>query len=230
MCGRFTLRTPLTMLAQQFLFDLDDLPAGFTLTPRSNICPTQMIPAVRQLAEGSPRQLALLRWGLIPSWCKDSKGAAKLINARVETVAEKPSFRSAFARRRCLLLADGYYEWRSEGGRKIPHWFRRRDEQPFAFAGLWESWLVPDDDPLFDKTAADAGAGQRRLESATLITTTANELSAPIHDRMPVILHPDHYDLWLNPTTKDLSRLQSLLRPYPSDDLKVEPVESIHTP
>jgi putative SOS response-associated peptidase YedK len=230
MCGRFTLRTPLTVLAQKFLFDLGDLPAGFGLTPRSNVSPTQMIPAVRQLAEGAPRQLALLRWGLIPSWSKDSKGAAKLINARAETVAEKPSFRSAFARRRCLLLADGYYEWLAEGDRKVPHWFRRKDEGPFAFAGLWESWIVPEADPLFVKTPADETTGQRRLDSATIITTSANELSAHIHDRMPVILHPDHYELWLNPTTKDPARLQALLRPYPSDELKVEPVASITSP
>ena len=229
MCGRFTLRTPLTILAQQFLFDLGDLPRGFTLVPRANIAPTLMIAAVRQLAEGSPRELALLRWGLIPSWSRDSKGAAKLINARSETVAEKPSFRSAFARRRCLLLADGYCEWRKEGTRKVPYRFQRADGQPFAFAGLWEQWRVPPTDPLISKTTLDA-SGDAQLESATIITTSANELSAPIHDRMPVILHRDQYDLWLNPAATDQQRLLGMLRPYPSDELVVEPIDSVPTP
>jgi putative SOS response-associated peptidase YedK len=230
MCGRFTLRTPLTVLAQQFLFDLGELPADFALVPRMNIAPTLMIPAVRQRAEGAPRQLALVRWGLIPSWSKESKGAAKLINARAETVAEKPAFRSAFARRRCLLLADGFYEWRNEGTRKIPCWFRLRGERPFAFAGLWERWSIPPGDPLFAKAAIDEFSGERQLESATIITTNANELCAPIHDRMPVIVHPDHYNLWLSPATKDQQQLLKVLRPYPSDEMKTEPIDSIPTP
>src|SRR5262245_28428500 len=136
MCGRYTLRTPLNVLAQQFLFDLGGLPPDFTLAPRYNIAPTQTVAAVRRLEAGGERQLALLHWGLIPSWAKDAKLAASTINARGESVAEKPAFRSAFARRRCLILADGFLEWQAVGKKKQPLWFRMQDERAFAFAGL----------------------------------------------------------------------------------------------
>jgi putative SOS response-associated peptidase YedK len=228
MCGRYTLRTPLNVLAEQFLFDLSDLPADFTLVPRGNISPTQMIAAVRRPAEGSPRVLAWLRWGLIPSWSKDAKIAARLINARSETLAEKPSFRTPFAKRRCLILADGYYEWVTEGKKKIPHLFRRQDGQPFAFAGLWESWQVPEGDPL-ERLARPGIDGHPRLETATIVTTSANELSAQIHDRMPVILPAEAYDLWLDPAITDTKQLTNLLQPFPSGELKVEPIEKVPT-
>jgi putative SOS response-associated peptidase YedK len=227
MCGRYTLRTPLNVLAQQFLFELTALPPGFDLQPRSNISPTQMIPIVRRPAEQGPRLLALARWGLIPSWSKDAKSAAKLINARSETLAEKPSFRTAFKKRRCLILADGYYEWKTDGQRKIPHWFRRQDEEPFAFAGLWESWRVPPGDPLERLAIPGKDDGQPRLETATIITTAANELSAGIHDRMPVILPASAYDQWLNPAFQEPGPLTDMLRPFPADELKVEPLESV---
>ena len=229
MCGRYTLRTPLNMLAQQFLFELGDLPADFSLPPRQNIAPTQMIAAVRRPAEGSSRQLAWVRWGLIPSWSKDAKTAARMINARSETLAEKPSFRTAFARRRCLILADGYYEWLTEGKKKIPHRFSRQDDQPFAFAGLWESWRVPEGDPL-ERLARPGKDGHLRLETATIITTSANELSAHIHDRMPVILPASAHDLWLDPTIDDTKQLTHLLQPFPAGELKVEALESVPTP
>ena len=152
-----------------------------------------------------------------------------MINARSETLAEKPSFRTAFAKRRCLILADGYYEWLTEGKKKTPQLFRRQDERPFAFAGLWESWRVPAGDPL-EKLARPGHDGYPRLETATIITTSANELSAPIHDRMPVILPEEVYDLWLDPTITDTKQLANLLQPYPSSKLKVEPLERVPTP
>src|SRR6478752_2769946 len=140
MCGRFNLRTPLTVLAQQFLFELGDLPQDDWQQVGDNICPTQDVAVVRQPVASGRRELALLHWGLIPSWAKDKKIASSLINARCETVAEKNSFRTALARRRCLILADGFYEWKKEGKQKSPFLFQSKDERPFAFAGLWERW------------------------------------------------------------------------------------------
>jgi putative SOS response-associated peptidase YedK len=216
MCGRFTLRTPLSVLAEQFLFDLGEVPTDFGLVPRYNIAPTQTIVAVRQPAEGAPRQLALLHWGLIPSWAKDAKLASSMINARSETLAEKPAFRTAFARRRCLILADGYYEWQAVGKKKLPLLFHRRDGRPFAFAGLWERWRGP----------AGLDGDAPPLESCTIVTTAASELSAHVHDRMPAILDPVDYDLWLDPAVQDKSRLLGLLRPYTGDELVAEPVST----
>jgi putative SOS response-associated peptidase YedK len=210
MCARYTLRTPLSVLSQQFLFDLGDLPPELTLAPRYNVAPTQTVAVVRPDREGR-RQLALLRWGLIPIWAKDTKIASSLINARAETVAEKPAFRTGFARRRCLVLADGYFEWKKVGKQKQPLYFRMRDERPFAFAGLWECWRGP------DRTA------EQPLETCTIITTQANELSAEIHDRMPVILDERDYDRWLEPAS-DPAELQGVLHPYPAGQMKAEPV------
>jgi putative SOS response-associated peptidase YedK len=210
MCGRFTLRTPLTVLSQQFLFDLDAAIGQLPQQPRYNIAPTQAIAAVRA-APGGGRALAALHWGLIPSWAKDCKIASSLINARGETVAEKPAFRSAFARRRCLILADGFFEWKKVGKRKQPYYYRLRDGRPFAFAGLWESWR------------GAAGAAGPPLESGTIITTTANELCRPLHDRMPVILEACDYDRWLNPGAAK-EDLIPLLTPYPADAMQVDPV------
>lgn len=213
MCARYTLRTPLSVLMQQFLFELGDFPPAFTLAPRYNIAPMQTVAAVRRMEPARPRQLALLHFGLIPSWAKEAKIAASMINARGETVAEKPAFRAAFTRRRCLVLADGYFEWKAVGKQKQPLYFRRRDERPFAFAGLWEQWRGPDRE-----------ANQPPLESCTIITTTANELAAEVHDRMPVILDEADYDLWLDPSMTDKERLVPRLTPFPADEMKFEPV------
>jgi putative SOS response-associated peptidase YedK len=213
MCGRFTLRTPLTVLSQQFLFDLSELPADLTFAPRYNIAPTQTVAVVRQPAAGRPRRLALLHWGLVPSWSKDLKRAAGMINARAETVAEKPAFRAALTRRRCLVLADGFYEWKKAGKAKQAFCFRLRDERPFAFAGLWEYWR------------GTAGSAGPPLESCTIVTTTANEVCAPIHERMPVILAAADYGLWLDPSVNDLQRLVALLQPYRAEDMKGDPVD-----
>jgi putative SOS response-associated peptidase YedK len=149
----------------------------------------------------------MLHWGLIPSWAKDAKMGARLINARAETVAEKPAFRSAFRQRRCLVLADGFYEWQQqeEKKQKQPFYFHLREKQAFAFAGLWEHWQ-------------DDAAGEE-IESCTLLTTEANELMEPIHNRMPVILDPKDYDLWLDPKVKNSELLQPLLRPYATEEM-----------
>ena len=211
MCGRYTLRTPLTVLSQQFLFELGNVPVE-RVVPRYNVAPTQTVVAVRQPEPGGKRELALLHWGLIPSWAKDTKMASSMINARSETVAEKPAFRTAFARRRCLILSDGFYEWKKEGKQKLPYYFQLKGERPFAFAGLWERWRGP------DKSSAEP------LESCTIVTTEANELCRPFHERMPVILEPADYDAWLDPNLTDSQQLLPLLGPVPADEMQTRPV------
>lgn len=195
MCGRYTLHVP-----TRALMDLFDLPEVPDLLPRYNVAPSQEVPVVRQ--PGETRELTLLRWGLIPFWSKDPKGGPTPINARADSASEKPAFRQAFRRHRCLLPADGFYEWKKEGTKKQPVLFRMRDEGPFAFAGLWDRWEGPD--------------GQI-IQSCTLLTTEPNALVAPVHDRMPVILPPEAYALWLDPTETDPARVQPLLRPYPAE-------------
>jgi putative SOS response-associated peptidase YedK len=205
MCGRYTLRTPAREIAE--VFDLAEVPE---LTPRFNIAPTQPVPAVRLAPDGGGRELTSFRWGLIPSWADDPSIGNRMINARAETVAGKPAFRHSVRAKRCLIVSDGFYEWRKLNGRKQPYYIRMKDDHPFAFAGLWEEW------------GRDAGA----IRSCTIITTDANELMAPIHDRMPVIVHPSDYGLWLDPAVSDPGRLQPLLRPYAANDEArcIEPV------
>lgn len=154
----------------------------------------------------------MLRWGLIPSWAKDPRIGNQCINAKAETVAEKPSFRSAFKKRRCLVIATGFYEWQVQAHAKQPMWIGLKSRRPFAFAGLWEQWQPPD------------GAV---IESCTIITTTPNDLMAPIHNRMPVILAPPSYDQWLDPAFQHIEPLNALLRPYPSEELTVCPVSTL---
>ncbi|MCU0623138.1 MAG: SOS response-associated peptidase [Gemmatimonadaceae bacterium] len=179
MCGRFTLTDPTRL-------DAEAIGAALVvpLTPRFNIAPTQAVPLVRQ-REGGGRELVLARWGLIPSWAKDAAIGNKLANARGETLAEKPSFRTAWKRRRGLVLADGFYEWQPLPGEKVkqPWWIHRRDGAPFAFGALWETWHPPE--------------GGDPVVSCTLVTTTPNALMAPIHDRMPVILSWSEAGQWL---------------------------------
>jgi putative SOS response-associated peptidase YedK len=203
MCGRFTLWTPAGRLAERF--DLSSMP---DLKPRYNVAPTQSVAAVRVAAEGG-REATLLRWGLVPSWADDPSVGARMINARSETVAEKPSFRTALARRRCLVLADGFYEWQPIGKRKQPWLFRLRDGSPFAFAGLWERW---------------PGRGGEPLESCTVLTTSANDLVKPVHDRMPVILRPESEATWLDVGIKPASVL-GLLVPFAASDMTASPVD-----
>jgi putative SOS response-associated peptidase YedK len=208
MCGRFTLRAPASVVAEQFaLFELPPF------APRFNVAPSQPIAVVRLGVVGTEpqRALAWLRWGLIPSWAKDPAVGNRMINARSETVAEKPAFRTAFKRRRCLVVADGFYEWQKlgDGRRKQPYFIRMRDDRPFALAGLWESW---------------EGADHSQLETCTILTTEANDLMRPIHDRMPVILPTEHYDAWLDVSAGDAATLTPLLCPYPSEPMQAEPI------
>ncbi len=206
MCGRFSLGTPAAILAAQF--QLFKTPAW---TPRYNIAPTQEAPTVLKTSADSPRHFKRLRWGLIPSWAKDLSIGSQLINAQAETAATKPAFRSAFRKRRYLILADGFYEWKKENRHKQPFHIRLHDGRPFAFAGLWEHW--------------DAGEGLA-IDSCTILTTTPNDLLRPLHHRMAVILEPENYDLWLDPAIQEADRLQPLLRPYPTETMTAYPVST----
>ena len=199
MCGRYTLTTPLEGLRQAF-----EVEAGLNLMPRYNVAPTQEVVAVRPAAEDG-RELVLLRWGLVPGWAKDRTIASRLINARSESVAEKPSFRRAFAARRCLLPADGFYEWRKEGAAKQPYRITLDDEQVFAFAGLWERWRDAERD--------------EELETCTILTTDAHPSIAEIHPRMPVILPRGDYAAWLD-RNSPRDALLEMLGPYGEKPLK----------
>jgi putative SOS response-associated peptidase YedK len=208
-CGRYTLRAPGKLVAD--LFGLAGEPA---LTPRYNIAPTQPVPVIRVLRANPAtreRELVPLRWGLVPPWADDPAIGNRLINARAETVAGKPSFRAAFKYRRCLVPADGFYEWRKEGGKKQPLYVRRKDGRPFAFAGLWERW---------------ERAGEV-IESCAIITTGANDLMGEFHDRMPVILRPEDYDLWLDPVVQEPKLVEPLLKPCPGDELEAYPLSRL---
>jgi putative SOS response-associated peptidase YedK len=197
MCGRYTLRTPIDVLAEGF--EIQEYPSS--ITPNYNVAPTQEVAAV---VEGDEkRKLEMFHWGLIPSWAKDPSIGNKMINARAETVSEKPSFRSAFKKRRCLILADGFYEWQKTDDGKQPYHIKMQDDSPFAFAGLWEIWK-----------------DEEEIRSCTIITTAANDLMGEIHHRMPVILPPEDYDMWLDPDFDEKEPLTSLLKPYSSDKMQ----------
>lgn len=205
MCGRYSQTHSAETIAQAF--QLAIVPR---LAPRYNIAPTQPVETVLQTRDRPGRQFRLLRWGLIPSWAKDPTIGNRLINARSESVSEKPSFRSAFKYRRCLVIADGFYEWQQQASKqKQPFYFRLQDHQPFAFAGLWEHWQAP--------------TGEE-MESCTILTTTANEVLSPVHDRMPVILEAKDYDRWLDPDLQNPTQLQSLLKPYTAAAMESYPV------
>ena len=208
MCGRYTLASSPTSLTETFPeFEFLD-----ELTPRYNITPTQPIAVVPNNGTG---RVEFFRWGLIPPWAKDPKIGNRMINARSETLAEKPSFRNAFKRRRCLVLADGYYEWRKEdnGAFKTPFHIRLASEKPFAFAGLWESWRP-------------SGETEPVL-SCSIITCAANELLESIHHRMPVILAQEAYDLWLDPVESHPTTLNHLLAPFPAKEMMAFPVSRL---
>lgn len=204
MCGRYALFADPEMLVTRFeLWQTPDL------RPRYNLAPSQEVPAIRRSQEGR-RELTLLRWGLVPHWAKAETTGHSMINARAETVAEKPAFRSAFRRRRCLIPADGFYEWKKAGRTKQPYFIRLKDGLPLAFAGLWEEWRSPD--------------GQA-VGSCAIIVTRANPLVEPIHDRMPVILEPRAYEEWLSTDLTDTEGLTQLLVPFPSEDMEAYPVD-----
>jgi putative SOS response-associated peptidase YedK len=201
MCGRFALTSPPDVIAA--LFDLV-LPPD--VGPRYNIAPTQPVGTVRQGDDG--RTFDLLRWGLVPPWAKDISIGSRMINARSETAATKPAFRSAMKRRRCLIPADGFYEWQPRGSEKQPFFIHAKDGGLLVFAGLWESWVQDDEE----------------IESCTILTTEANATTEAMHDRMPVILAPSDFDAWLDPGRQDAAELAPLLRPAPDDLLDAYPV------
>ncbi|MGA2824713.1 MAG: SOS response-associated peptidase [Streptosporangiaceae bacterium] len=217
MCGRFVSARQRQELIDEFLVERDQVVRD--VAPDYNVAPTDPIYAVL----GQCRELRLVRWGLVPSWAKDRSGGARLINARAETVAVKPSFRSAFARRRCLIPADGYYEWRPLGGRehgrprKQPYYIHRADGQGMALAGIYEFWrdaALPDDHPA------------AWLWTAAIITTQATDHMGWVHDRMPMVVSPVHWDEWLDPATGDTDSLLKTITPAASDDLETRPVST----
>ena len=203
------LTTPVSELQKLFQF-----PEAPNLAQRWNIAPTQDIAAVRR--DGDEKHLALLRWGLVPHWADDPSIGSRMINARAETLADKPAFRTAFRQRRCLIPIDGFYEWKAlEGGkRKQPYAIRRRDRAPLALAGLWESWPGPKGQPL-----------PQPMQTAAIVTTTANAVLRPLHERMPVVVAPEDWDLWLDPAAP-VPMVQGLLRPAPDADLEAYPVST----
>jgi putative SOS response-associated peptidase YedK len=207
MCGRFTLTVDPV--------DLQDAFPEFTfpaqIVPRYNVAPTQPILV---LPNDGSYKADFFVWGLIPSWARDTTIGSRLINARAETLAEKPSFRSAYKYHRCLIFADGFYEWQTRPGNsaRVPHLIRLKSGKPFAFAGLWEHWQSPDGS---------------EVHSATIITTTPNGLMAPIHDRMPVILSRDSYAQWLAPLPRASLELKNLLVPYPAEEMQAYPISTL---
>ncbi len=208
MCGRYTQISSWSELVR--LYRITDAATPLNLRPRYNIAPTQDVSVVRAAPDGGGRTLTRMRWGLVPSWAKDLAIGARLINARAETVAEKPSFRDAYRRRRCLIPADGFYEWQKRpGGPKQPYLITLKDQRPIAFAGLWECWnKAPDGRPV---------------QTCAIITTEANDLLRPIHGRMPVILDAADHDAWLDADGHD-GAAAALLRPYSSADMRAGPV------
>ena len=205
MCGRYSLIADLGELARRFEFDGDWLAFEATY----NIAPTQEVLTV---VGGESRRVGFMRWGFIPHWAKSPSIGSRMINARAETVAEKPAFRDALRRRRCLVLADGFYEWQRTGGRKRPMRIVMRSGEPFAFAGLWSVWSDPNGN---------------RIPSCAIITTSANDLLRPIHERMPVILPRDFEELWLDGEMEDSGALAGVLTPYPDDAMEAYEVSSL---
>ncbi|MEO1765876.1 SOS response-associated peptidase [Thiobacter aerophilum] len=203
MCGRYTLTTPdLAPIGAVLGVTLPAVPVSY------NIAPSLPVPIIRVGARGG-YELAWVKWGLVPHWAKEPRSEYSTINARAETVSVKPAFRDAFRRRRCLIPADGFYEWQKQGTGKQPWYIHRKDRQPFAFAGLWERWQ----------------GGDEALETCAIIVTEANALIRPIHGRMPVILPPETYRAWLDPATPTQTLLP-LLAPYSADELTAEPVSA----
>ncbi|MDJ0773558.1 MAG: SOS response-associated peptidase [Mastigocoleus sp. MO_167.B18] len=207
MCGRFTLSATPEAIAEEF--NIKNIP---DFKPTYNVAPTQNVLAVLNEEKTLQHQFKKLRWGLIPSWAKDFSIAARLINARSETVAEKPAFRSPYKRRRCLVVADGFFEWKKQKDKKQPFYFELQNKHPFAFAGLWEKWNSPQGE---------------EIKSCTILTVAANQLLQQYHHRMPLILKQQDYDLWLDPLIQTPDLLQHLLSPYPAEDMKSYKVSSL---
>ncbi|TDG00162.1 SOS response-associated peptidase [Paenibacillus piri] len=204
MCGRYTITVTLEEL--MFRFHLE-LPTSRYHIPRYNVAPMQMVMAI--IHDGERNRIGELRWGLVPSWAKDEKMAASMINARSETLQEKPAFKNLIQRKRCLIPADGFYEWKKEGAAKQPMRIVMKDRRLFSMAGLYDTWL--------------SGDG-RKISTCTIITTEPNELMAPIHNRMPAILRPEDESAWLDRHTLDAQQLMPLLRPYDDAEMTAYPV------
>lgn len=204
MCGRFTLTDEVVQLQEFFEFEYNE-----EMTPRYNISPGQNILTI--VSNGTKRIGQDMKWGLVPNWAKDEKIGYKMINARAETIEEKPSFKHAFQRRRCLVLADGFYEWRRTVDGKQPYRFVMKDRKPFAFAGIWETWTK----------------GTSSLISCTIITTEANDVTRDVHDRMPVILPAQTFETWLDPQFQQIRRLKELLEPYPAGEMEKYEVSTL---
>jgi len=207
MCGRYKLSRRKQVVEEYF----DTVSGEEDWVPRYNIAPTQPIPVIHQHPREPVLELSLMRWGLIPSWAKDASGAARMINARSETAATKPAFRDALKSRRCLIPADGFYEWAKTGKTKQPYCFEINDGQLFAFAGIWDRWRDP--------------SGQW-VKSCSILTTTPNAVTSPVHDRMPVILDPDAYELWLDPGLTKVAAASDLLKPYDARLMRCYPISA----
>ena len=200
MCGRFELHSAFEIIARLFGLsgNIGMLPTGFNIAPGRDIAIIVKV--------GGKNELAVCRWGFVPSWGKDLKEGYKMINARAETVAEKPSFQQAFSRHRCLVVADGFYEWKNEGGKKMPVYVHLKNGKPFGMAGLYNLWTSPEG---------------RQICTSTIITTEANGIVRPFHDRMPAITPPDKFDLWLDPSVHEKEKLLPVLKPCPDDELEL---------
>jgi putative SOS response-associated peptidase YedK len=207
MCGRYRLSRKKQIIEEYF----DSVSEEEDWSPRYNIAPTQPVPVIRQNPQEPVRRLSLMRWGLIPSWAKDDSGAARMINARSETVCMKPAFREALKYRRCLIPADGFYEWQRSGKVKQPYCFEVNKAELFAFARIWDQWK---------------DAGGKIVETCSILTTTPNAVTSVVHDRMPVILEAGAYDRWLDPAMKDVRPLSELLRPYDARRMRCYPVST----
>lgn len=206
MCGRYRLSRRKQLVEEYF-----DSTGEEDWSPRYNIAPTQPVPVIRQNPKEPRRELSIVRWGLIPSWAKDSSGAARMINARSETAATKPAFRDALRFRRCIIPADGFYEWLRSGSTKQPYCFEVDGGAVFAFAGIWERWKDP------------AGTS---LDTCSILSTMPNAVTSAVHDRMPVILDPDNYDLWLDPGMKHAETAAAMLKPYDANAMSRYPISS----
>jgi putative SOS response-associated peptidase YedK len=207
MCGRYRLSRRKEMIEEYF----STVSGEDDWNPRYNIAPTQPVPVIRQNPKEPRRELSLLRWGLIPSWAKDSSIGAQTINARTETANTKPAFRDALKSRRCLIPADGFYEWQRRDKAKQPYCFEVNDGELFAFAGLWDRWKDPN--------------GQW-IKSCSILTTTPNAVASSVHDRMPVILDPDNYDLWLDPGMTNVEAVSEMLKPYDARQMRCYPIST----
>lgn len=205
MCGRFSLKSTMRAIEDEFSIDKSDI----VIEPRYNIAPTQNVAVIFNDGQNN---LTFFKWGLIPSWAKDPIIGNRMINARAETISEKPSFKTALKKRRCLILSDGFYEWNKTGEDKIPTYIFLNNHKPFAFAGLWDNWKSPEGKIIY---------------TCTIITTTPNELMAPIHNRMPVILQKQFIDFWLDSSYQKETELINILKPYPSDEMDAHEVSKL---